>query len=42
VTRALFERTDYPALKDAVYLNQASLGLIGEAAVCAMRAAHLR
>lgn len=36
MTRALFDRSDYPVLRDAVYLNQASLGLIGTPAVDAM------
>ena len=33
---SLFDRTDYPTLQEAVYLNQASLGLIGSPAVDAM------
>ena len=32
----LFDRSDYPTLSDAAYLNQASLGLIGTPAVEAM------
>ncbi len=31
-----FDRSDYPSLRRSVYLNQASLGLIGQAAVTAM------
>ncbi len=33
---SLFDRSDYPTLREAVYLNQASLGLIGNPAVDAM------
>ncbi len=33
---ALIQRTDYPTLQESVYLNQASLGLIGNPAVDAM------
>ena len=33
---SLFDRSDYPTLTDAIYLNQASLGLIGQPAVDAM------
>lgn len=33
---ALFDRSDYPALDGSVYLNQASLGLIGRPATAAM------
>ena len=33
---SLFDRTDYPTLRESVYLNQASLGLIGNPAVDAM------
>ncbi len=33
---ALVDRSDYPSLNDCVYLNQASLGLIGQPAVRAM------
>lgn len=33
---SLLNRTDYPALRENVYLNQASLGLIGQQAVAAM------
>ena len=35
---SLVERSHYPALADTVYLNQASLGLIGQPAVTAMHA----
>jgi hypothetical protein len=31
-----FNRLDYPTLRQSVYLNQASLGLIGQPAVTAM------
>src|SRR5438876_632530 len=31
-----FDRLDYPSLRQSVYLNQASLGLIGQPAVTAM------
>src|SRR6478672_5731894 len=31
-----FNRSDYPTLRQCVYLNQASLGLIGQPAVTAM------
>jgi len=31
-----FDRSDYPSLRQSVYLNQASLGLIGQPAVIAM------
>jgi len=31
-----FDRLDYPSLRQSVYLNQASLGLIGQQAVAAM------
>jgi selenocysteine lyase/cysteine desulfurase len=31
-----FDRSDYPSLRQSVYLNQASLGLIGQSAVTAM------
>ena len=31
-----FDRTDYPSLRQSVYLNQASLGLIGKPSVTAM------
>ena len=34
--QALVNRTDYPCIKDYVYLNQASLGLIGTPAVKSM------
>ncbi len=33
---SLFNRLDYPSLSQSVYLNQASLGLIGQPAVTAM------
>jgi len=33
---SLFDRLDYPGLLQSVYLNQASLGLIGQPAVTAM------
>ena len=33
---SLSDRQDYPCLKNFNYLNQASLGLIGESSVCAM------
>jgi cysteine desulfurase/selenocysteine lyase len=33
---SLFDRLDYPSLRQSVYLNQASLGLIGQPAVAAM------
>ena len=33
---ALVERSSYPSLNDCVYLNQASLGLIGQPAVQSM------
>ena len=35
---SLFNRLDYPSLHQSVYLNQASLGLIGQPAVTAMHA----
>ena len=35
---SLFDRMDYPSLGQGVYLNQASLGLIGQPAVTAMHA----
>jgi len=35
---SLFDRLDYPSLRQSVYLNQASLGLIGQPAVAAMHA----
>jgi cysteine desulfurase/selenocysteine lyase len=35
---SLFDRVDYPSLGQSVYLNQASLGLIGQPAVTAMHA----
>ena len=36
MSSSLFERSDYPTLTESVYLNQASLGLIGTPAVDAM------
>src|SRR5260370_7187174 len=33
---SLFDRVDYPSLQQSVYLNQASLGLIGQPAATAM------
>lgn len=36
MSSSLFERSDYPTLTESVYLNQASLGLIGSPAVDAM------
>ncbi len=36
MSSSLFERSDYPTLEDGIYLNQASLGLIGSPAVEAM------
>jgi hypothetical protein len=33
---SLIQRSDYPTLQESVYLNQASLGLIGNPAVDAM------
>ncbi|MEX0863980.1 MAG: aminotransferase class V-fold PLP-dependent enzyme [Acidimicrobiia bacterium] len=33
MSSSLFDRSDYPTLRDVVYLNQASLGLIGQPAV---------
>jgi len=36
MTQALFERANYPGLNDCIYLNQASLGLIGQPAVQSM------
>ena len=36
MTSSLFDRSQYPCLSDSVYLNQASLGLIGQPAVAAM------
>ena len=35
---SLFDRSDYPSLRQSVYLNQASLGLIGQPSVTAMHA----
>jgi cysteine desulfurase / selenocysteine lyase len=35
---SLFDRLDYPSLRQSAYLNQASLGLIGQPAVTAMHA----
>ena len=36
MTSSLWDRSQYPCLRDSVYLNQASLGLIGRPAVAAM------
>jgi hypothetical protein len=36
MTSSLLDRSQYPCLRDNVYLNQASLGLIGQPAVAAM------
>jgi selenocysteine lyase/cysteine desulfurase len=36
MSSSLFNRSDYSTLEDAVYLNQASLGLIGQPAIAAM------
>jgi cysteine desulfurase / selenocysteine lyase len=36
MTSSLLDRSHYPCLRDSVYLNQASLGLIGQPAVAAM------
>ena len=36
MTSSLLDRSQYPCLRDSVYLNQASLGLIGQPAVAAM------
>src|SRR5215467_14189404 len=36
MTSSLLDRSQYPCLHDSVYLNQASLGLIGQPAVAAM------
>ena len=36
--QSLFPRKDYPSLNKAIYLNQASLGLVGQPAVKAMHA----
>ena len=36
MTSSLSDRSQYPCLSDSVYLNQASLGLIGQPAVAAM------
>jgi selenocysteine lyase/cysteine desulfurase len=36
MTSALLDRSQYPCLSDSVYLNQASLGLIGQPAVATM------
>jgi len=37
MTSSLLDRSQYPCLCDSVYLNQASLGLIGQPAVAAMQ-----
>ena len=36
ISSSLFDRCDYPTLTESIYLNQASLGLIGRSAVDAM------
>ena len=36
MTPSPFDRLDYPSLRQSVYLNQASIGLIGQPAVAAM------
>jgi len=36
MTSSLLDRSQYPCLSDSVYLNQASLGLIGQPAAAAM------
>ena len=36
MTSSLLDRSQFPCLRDSVYLNQASLGLIGQPAVAAM------
>src|SRR4029077_18359238 len=36
MTSSLLDRSQYPCLRDSLYLNQASLGLIGQPAVAAM------
>jgi len=36
MTSSLLDRSHYPCLRDSVYLNQASLGLIGQPSVAAM------
>ena len=36
MTSSLFDRFDYPTLTESIYLNQASLGLLGQPAVGAM------
>jgi cysteine desulfurase / selenocysteine lyase len=36
MTSSLLDRSQYPCLSDSVYLNQASLGLIGQPAISAM------
>lgn len=36
MTSSLIDRSQYPSLRDSVYLNQASLGLIGQPPVAAM------
>ncbi|MFK7801698.1 MAG: aminotransferase class V-fold PLP-dependent enzyme [Anaerolineae bacterium] len=37
MTNALLHRSDYPALERTIYLNQASLGMLGQPAVTAMQ-----
>jgi cysteine desulfurase / selenocysteine lyase len=34
MTSSLLDRSQYPCLRDSVYLNQASLGLIGQPVTC--------
>lgn len=36
ISSSLFDRSDYPTLSESIYLNQASLGLIGRPSVDAM------
>src|SRR4029077_4815186 len=36
MTPSPFDRLDYPSLRQSVYLNQASIGLIGQQAATAM------
>src|SRR6201993_4480068 len=36
MTSSLLDRSQYPCLSDSVYLNQASLGLIGQPAISVM------
>ena len=37
MTGSLSQRSDYPCLRTKIYLNQASLGLIGKKSVTAMK-----